>query len=415
MRLFFYNCIILILLPILITRLIFKNLQDKDYLKNFSNRLGFYKIKSYENTIWFHAVSLGEVISSQKIVKKLLKDNKVILSVSTPTGLREAKKIYGQNLLVVYAPWDFSIFVKSFLNKFRPKALILFETEIWPSMIHACWKNNIPVILSNARLSESSYKKYEFISVFINSTLNKLSLILVQSHEHASRFKALGINNDIIFKVGSTKFDLESDNKFETSDINLCHDFILAASTHKGEDELIISSYLKLKEEFKDLKLVLVPRHPERANTIKDILKRKNMDSEISSDIKFNLNKHDVVVINATGLLNILYKRAKVSFIGGSLFNKYGGHNIIEPAFNKSPFIVGPHMKNFEDVLSLFLKKDACIQLKSPLQLYDAFKKLLNNDELRTHMIDNAFRVVSENKGSSNQQYKYIKHLINQL
>lgn len=413
MRLFFYNCIILILLPILIIRLIFKNLQDKDYLKNFSNRLGFYKIKSYQNTIWFHAVSLGEVISSQKIVKKLLKDNKVILSVSTPTGLREAKKIYGQNLLVVYAPWDFSIFVKSFLNKFRPKALILFETEIWPSMIHACWKNNIPVILSNARLSESSYKKYEFISVFINSTLNKLSLILVQSHEHASRFNALGINNDIIFKVGSTKFDLESDNEFETSDINLCHDFILAASTHKGEDELIISSYLKLKEEFKDLKLVLVPRHPERANTIKDILKRKNMDSEISSDIKFNLNKHDVVVINATGLLNILYKRAKVSFIGGSLFSKYGGHNIIEPAFNKSPFIVGPHMKNFEDVLSLFLKKDACIQLKSPVQLYDAFKKLLNNDELRTHMIDNAIRVVSENKGSSNQQYKYIKHLIN--
>ena len=413
MRLFFYNCIILILLPILIIRLIFKNLQDKDYLKNFSNRLGFYKIKSYQNTIWFHAVSLGEVISSQKIVKKLLKDNKVILSVSTPTGLREAKKIYGQNLLVVYAPWDFSIFVKSFLNKFRPKALILFETEIWPSMIHACWKNNIPVILSNARLSESSYKNYEFIRVFINSTLNKLSLILAQSHEHASRFKALGINNDIIFKVGSTKFDLESDNQFEISDINLCHDFILAASTHKGEDELIISSYLKLKEEFKDLKLVLVPRHPERANTIKDILKRKNMDSEISSDIRFNLNKHDVVVINATGLLNILYKRAKVSFIGGSLFSKYGGHNIIEPAFNKSPFIVGPHMKNFEDVLSLFLKKDACIQLKSPVLLYDAFKKLLNNDELRTHMIDNAIRVVSENKGSSNQQYKYIKHLIN--
>ena len=413
MRLFFYNCIILILLPILIIRLIFKNLQDKDYLKNFTNRLGFYKIKSYQNIIWFHAVSLGEVISSQKIVKKLLEDNKVILSVSTPTGLREAKKIYGQNLLVVYAPWDFSIFVKSFLNKFRPKALILFETEIWPSMIHACWKNNIPVILSNARLSESSYKKYEFINVFINSTLNKLSLILVQSHEHASRFKALGINSDIIFKVGSTKFDLESDNEFETSDVNLCHDFILAASTHQGEDELIISSYLKLKEEFKDLKLVLVPRHPERANTIKDILKRKNMDSEISSDIRFNLNKHDVVVINATGLLNILYKRAKVSFIGGSLFSKYGGHNIIEPAFNKSPFIVGPHMKNFEDVLSLFLKKDACIQLKSPVLLYDAFKKLLNNDELRTHMIDNAIRVVSENKGSSNQQYKYIKHLIN--
>ena len=413
MRLFFYNCIILILLPILIIRLVIKSLKDKDYLKNFSNRLGLYSEKSHSNVIWFHAVSLGEVISSQIIVKELLKDNKVVLSVSTSTGLREAKKIYGQKLFVVYAPWDSIIFINSFLNKFRPKALILFETEIWPSMIHACWKNKIPVILSNARLSESSYKKYNLVKLFINKTLNKFSLILAQSYEHVTRFKALGVNDNIIFKVGSSKFDLESNNEFESQDFILSHDFILAASTHKGEDELIISSYLKLKEEFKDLKLVIVPRHPERAYSIEEILKDHKINFKISSDCKFNLNKNDVVIINATGLLVNLYKKAKVSFIGGSLFRKYGGHNIIEPASNKSPFIVGPYMKNFEDILNLFLKEDACIQLEKPSQLYDAYKKLLNNDELRAHMIDNALKVVSENKGSSNEQYKYIKHLIN--
>ena len=413
MRLFFYNCIILILLPILIIRLVIKSLKDKDYLKNFSNRLGLYSEKSHSNVIWFHAVSLGEVISSQIIVKELLEDNKVVLSVSTSTGLREAKKIYGQKLFVVYAPWDSIIFINSFLNKFRPKALILFETEIWPSMIHACWKNKIPVILSNARLSESSYKKYNLVKLFINKTLNKFSLILAQSHEHVTRFKALGVNDNIIFKVGSSKFDLESNNEFESQDFILSHDFILAASTHKGEDELIISSYLKLKEEFKDLKLVIVPRHPERAYSIEEILKDHKINFKISSDCKFNLNKNDVVIINATGLLVNLYKKAKVSFIGGSLFSKYGGHNIIEPASNKSPFIVGPYMKNFEDILNLFLKEDACIQLEKPSQLYDAYKKLLNNDELRAHMIDNALKVVSENKGSSNEQYKYIKHLIN--
>ncbi len=413
MRLFFYNCIILILLPILIIRLVIKSLGDKDYLKNFSNRLGLYSEKSYSNVIWFHAVSLGEVISSQMIVKELLKDNKVVLSVSTSTGLREANKIYGQKLFVVYAPWDSIIFIKSFLNKFRPKALILFETEIWPSMIHACWKNKIPVILSNARLSESSYKKYNLVKLFINKTLNKFSLILAQSHEHVTRFKALGVNDNIIFKVGSSKFDLESNNEFESQDFILSHDFILAASTHKGEDELIISSYLKLKEEFKNLKLVIVPRHPERANSIQEILKDHKINFKMSSDCKFNLNKNDVVIINATGLLVNLYKKAKVSFIGGSLFSKYGGHNIIESASNKSPFIVGPYMKNFEDILNLFLKEDACIQLEKPSQLYDAYKKLLNNDELRAHIIDNAFKVVSKNKGSSNEQYKYIKHLIN--
>ena len=327
--------------------------------------------------------------------------------------MREAKKIYGQKLFVVYAPWDSIIFINSFLNKFRPKALILFETEIWPSMIHACWKNKIPVILSNARLSESSYKKYNLVKLFINKTLNEFSLILAQSYEHVTRFKALGVNDNIIFKVGSSKFDLESNNEFESQDFILSHDFILAASTHKGEDELIISSYLKLKEEFKDLKLVIVPRHPERTNSIEEILKDHKINFKMSSDCKFNLNKNDVVIINATGLLVNLYKKAKVSFIGGSLFSKYGGHNIIEPASNKSPFIVGPYMKNFEDILNLFLKEDACIQLEKPSQLYDAYKKLLNNDELRAHMIDNALKVVSENKGSSNEQYKYIKHLIN--
>ena len=413
MRLFFYNCIILILLPILIIRLVIKSLKDKDYLKNFSNRLGLYSEKSYSNVIWFHAVSLGEVISSQIIVKELLEDNKVVLSVSTATGLREAKKIYGQKLFVVYAPWDSIIFINSFLNKFRPKALILFETEIWPSMIHACWKNKIPVILSNARLSESSYKKYNLVKLFINKTLNEFSLILAQSYEHVTRFKALGVNDNIIFKVGSSKFDLESNNEFESQDFILSNDFILAASTHKGEDELIISSYLKLKEEFKDLKLVIVPRHPERTNSIEGILKDHKINFKMSSDCKFNLNKNDVVIINATGLLVNLYKKAKVSFIGGSLLSKYGGHNIIEPASNKSPFIVGPYMKNFEDILNLFLKEDACIQLEKPSQLYDAYKKLLNNDELRAHMIDNALKVVSENKGSSNEQYRYIKHLIN--
>lgn len=413
MRLFFYNCIILILLPILIIRLVIKSLKDKDYLKNFSNRLGLYSEKLHSNVIWFHAVSLGEVISSQIIVKELLEDNKVVLSVSTATGLREAKKIYGQKLFVVYAPWDSIIFINSFLNKFRPKALILFETEIWPSMIHACWKNKIPVILSNARLSESSYKKYNLVKLFINKTLNKFSLILAQSYEHVTRFKALGVNDNIIFKVGSSKFDLESNNEFESQDFILSHDFILAASTHKGEDELIISSYLKLKEEFKDLKLVIVPRHPERTNSIEEILKDHKINFKMSSDCKFNLNKNDVVIINATGLLVNLYKKAKVSFIGGSLLSKYGGHNIIEPASNKSPFIVGPYMKNFEDILNLFLKEDACIQLEKPSQLYDAYKKLLNNDELRAHMIDNALKVVSENKGSSNEQYRYIKHLIN--
>lgn len=413
MRLFLYNCIIFIFLPIMVTRLFFKNLKDKDYCVNFSQRLGLLKGEYKKNPVWFHAVSLGEVISSQAIVKKLLKDEKVILSVSTPTGLREAKKIYNNQLSIVYAPWDFIFFVKNFLNKVEPKALILFETEIWPSMIHECWKKEIPVILSNGRLSESSYKKYNRFKTLIHSTLNKFSLILAQSNDHADRFKALGVNNDIVIRVGSTKFDFKQSKNSDFNRINQVDDFILAASTHEGEDEVVINSFKKLKEEFSDIKLIIVPRHPERANTIKGILSNNNMNFQVSSDLDFNIKENDIIVISATGYLDYLYKLSKVSFIGGSLFSRYGGHNIIEAAFNESPFIVGPYMKNFEDVLNLFLRRDACLQIEKPDELTDAYKKLLKNNELRKHMIDNAFKVVIENKGSSLIQYEQIKNIIN--
>ena len=397
----------------MVMRLFFKNLKDKDYCSNFSQRFGLLKGEYKKNPVWFHAVSLGEVISSQAIVKKLLKEEKVILSVSTPTGLREARKIYNNQLSIVYAPWDFIFFVKNFLNKIDPKALILFETEIWPSMIHECWKKEIPVILSNGRLSESSYKKYNRFKTLIHSTLNKFSLILAQSNDHADRFKALGVNNDIVIRVGSTKFDFKQSKNSDFNRINQVDDFILAASTHEGEDEVVINSFKKLKEEFSDIKLIIVPRHPERANTIKGILSNNNMNFQVSTDLDFNIKENDIIVISATGYLDHLYKLSKVSFIGGSLFSRYGGHNIIEAAFNESPFIVGPYMKNFEDVLNLFLRRDACLQIEKPDELTDAYKKLLKNNELRKHMIDNALKVVCENKGSSLIQYEQIKNIIN--
>ncbi|MFL2707524.1 MAG: 3-deoxy-D-manno-octulosonic acid transferase [Gammaproteobacteria bacterium] len=414
MRLFLYNSFLFILLPFIAIRLIFKSTQDKDYIKNFLNRLGFYKEKSRANLIWFHAVSLGEVIGSQVIIKKILENNNIIISVSTPTGLRQAKKIYGDQVLVVYAPWDFIFFIKNFINRFKPKALILFETEIWPSMIHEMWKNKLPIVLSNARLSEPSFKKYKLVKPLIGDTFNKISLVLAQSSEHVERFKSIGIDLENIVKVGSAKFDFDGADHSDSFKVGNHYNYILGASTHKGEDQIIVDAYTKLKKEFQDLKLILVPRHPERAYSILKILHDNKIDSHISSNLKFK-ETIDVIVINKTGLLNQLYEKAKVSFIGGSLLEKYGGHNIIEPALNKSPFIVGPYMKNFDDVLNLFIEKNACIQLKNSEKLFDAFKKLLNNNELRSHMIHNAYDVINENKGSSNKQYTHIQNLITQL
>ena len=409
MKIFLYNCIFLILLPFMVVRIFIKSFSDKDYLKGFPNRFGFYKVKPKDNLIWFHAVSLGEVISSKAIIKKILNDNNVVLTVSTPTGLREAKKIYQEELVVVYAPWDFDLFVRNFISTFRPIALILFETEIWPSTIHLTSKKNIPSILSNARLSKSSFKKYYSLRLFTKDIFRKISLILAQSEEHVIRFKKMGVLEKNIIQVGSVKFDFDLVSGEEEIKNN---NIIMASSTHKGEDQIIIDAFSKLKKDLPELKLILVPRHPERADSILKILNRKKINSRITSKVS-HLKDADVVVINTTGQLNSLYKIANITFIGGSLISKYGGHNIIEAATNKCAFIVGPYMKNFEDILNLFKAKNACIQLLNSNDLSQSFRELLNNNELRINMIDNAIEVVAENRGSSEKQFNNIIKLVN--
>ena len=412
MRIFAYNLIFLILLPFTVARIIIKSFLDKDYLTNFHHRFGIYKKISSQKHIWFHAVSLGEVISSETIIRRLLNDTNLVLTTSTPTGYREAKKIYGDDVKIVYAPWDFIFFVKGFIKNFNPIALILFETEVWPSMIYLSEKRKIPIILSNARLSESSYKKYLLLSFFTKYIFKKLSLVLAQSNRHVKNFKNIGIQESKIKQVGSVKFDT---NKIKTTESNLkeyAGNLILATSTHVGEDEIIIDAYCKLRIEFPDLKLIIVPRHPERSDSVLKFLKNRNINSNISSSIPNEMNSLSAVVINVTGLLNSLYKLANVAFIGGSLLNKYGGHNIIEPASNKCAFIVGPYMRNFKDILGLFKDQHACMEISNSDELLNAYKELLNNNELRVNMIDNASMVVSNNSGSSEKQYKYIIEII---
>ena len=412
MRIFAYNLIFLILLPFTVARIIIKSFLDKDYLTNFHHRFGIYKKISSQKYIWFHAVSLGEVISSETIIRRLLNETNLVLTTSTPTGYREAKKIYGDDVKIVYAPWDFIFFVKGFIKNFNPIALILFETEVWPSMIYLSEKRKIPIILSNARLSESSYKKYLLLSFFTKYIFKKLSLVLAQSNRHVENFKNIGIQESKIKQVGSVKFDT---NKIKTTESNLkeyAGNLILATSTHVGEDEIIIDAYCKLRIEFPDLKLIIVPRHPERSDSVLKILENRNINSNISSRIPNEMNSLSAVVINTTGLLNSLYKLANVAFIGGSLLNKYGGHNIIEPASNKCAFIVGPYMRNFKDILGLFKDQDACMEINNSDELFNAYKELLNNNELRINMIDNASMVVSNNSGSSEKQYKYIYEII---
>ena len=410
MILFLYNLFIFLMIPILIIRILFRSFNDKDYRSNFLNRFGIYNSKT-NKSVWFHAVSLGEVISSAKIVDEILENHDVVLSVSTPTGLREANKIFGSRLKVVYAPWDFILFTSGFFRSFNPKALILFETEIWPSMVSIAHSKNIPIILSNARMSEKSYKNYKKLSPLSKKTISKISIIYTQSKSHASRFEKLGAPVEKIECVGSVKFDIDSSSRESSS--NNSKPFILAASTHPGEDEIIIDAYKNIIEDNPEIGLVIAPRHPERAYAIKKLLDKTNLNGRILQEIPKDIANESIEIINGTGMLRELYSKAQLAFVGGSLFQSNGGHNIIEPALERCPFIVGPHMHNFQDILKLFVDEDACLQTDKNLDVLSGFKDLLNNNSLRENMSSKAFEICLENKGSTDKQCSGIIEMIN--
>ena len=398
-------------LPFMVGRILLKSLKDSDYKKHFLNRFGIYEnAHNLKDIVWFHAVSLGEVISSKKIVKTIAKENNVVLSVTTPTGLREAKKIFGLDIEIVYAPWDLKCFISNYFKTYEPKSLILFETEIWPNMITQSFKNKIPIILSNGRMSDSSYKRYKKFNFLSNKVFQKITHAFVQSEAHKERFNLLGIDNHKISNTGSVKFDVEINQNPLRNTIG--NKILLAASTHKKEDEIVIKSYIQLLEENEDLKLIIVPRHPDRAELIQSLLDNFKLDSTLCKEIPQDFSNNNVYVIKATGLLKKLYSIATLSYVGGSLFKEYGGHNIIEPASQRCPFIVGPFMKNFLDIVNDFKNHDACIQIQNEKELYNAFKTLLSDDQLRDDMSTRAAEVCLRSQGSLQEQCNTILKII---
>ena len=397
--------------PFMVGRILLKSMKDSDYKKHFLNRLGIYEnAHNLKDIVWFHAVSLGEVISSKKIVKTIAKENNVVLSVTTPTGLREAKKIFGLDIEIVYAPWDLKWFISNYFKTYEPKSLILFETEIWPNMITQSFKNKIPIILSNGRMSDSSFKRYKKFNFVSNTVFQKITHAFVQSEAHKERFNLLGIDNHKISNTGSVKFDVEINQNPLRNTIG--NKILLAASTHKKEDEIVIKSYIQLLEENEDLKLIIVPRHPDRAELIQSLLDNFKLDSTLCKEIPQDFSNNNVYVIKATGLLKKLYSIATLSYVGGSLFKEYGGHNIIEPASQRCPFIVGPFMKNFLDIVNDFKNHDACIQIQNEKELYNAFKTLLSDDQLRDDMSTRAAEVCLRSQGSLQEQCNTILKII---
>jgi 3-deoxy-D-manno-octulosonic-acid transferase len=405
-----YLFLFLFHVPILIAR--------KKWHSHFGVRFGFLNFVKPrlhdKRRIWIHAVSVGEVLAMKSLLRhmrSLYKDHQIVLSVVTKTGYDLAKTIVRSDEVVLFAPLDLSWIVQKFIFIINPQIYINAETEIWPNLLNHLSRRKIPVVQVNGRISDQAFRGYSRIRWLIRPVLRTIRCFCMQTSNDAKRVIALGARPEAVHVVGNIKFDdIPLIRPDQAKVFNLSGDevFWVAGSTHPGEEEIVLHLYQRLAIEFPRLRLIVVPRHPERTSEVCRLIEQKGLDDRrFSQATGFVFDQSSILVVDTIGQLRDLYSLAHIVFVGKSLTCQ-GGHNIIEPAFFKKPIIVGPYMQNFHDVTQLFLERSALIQIRDQEEFYQRLKELLRDPSLCQEIGERAYDVVKNQQGAMQETLRNI-------
>lgn len=398
------------------------------YASGFMERFGRYspeKLKTLsklKNPVWIHAVSVGEVNLALEFIAKLREtfpQLHLILSTTTSTGHALAIQKAPENCCVIYYPLDSRFCFQSLHRKVQVKALILMEAELWPNQLRYCARKNIPLVLINARISKKFYPRYHRFRKLFSEGFAGFKLVTTQSVADSKLLCDLGFPRSSIEEVGSLKYDYQPDSTSERrikflSDVASLKDqpLIIGGSTHAGEEELLLKSFLALKKSHPNLALGLAPRHVERTPDIERILQNHQCSYVKRSDLADkSASKADIIILNTTGELRYFYELASVIFIGKSLIGK-GGQNVIEPACLGKAVLFGPHMENFEAITNDFVKSNAAIQIRGIDELQNTLQQLLEDPQLRTQLGTRAIELIRSKRGGMNRTISKVAPLI---
>lgn len=420
----FYSTFGYLLLPFAFLKLIWRSRYDHNYLCRWSERLGYVHISHEKPILWLHAVSVGETIAAAPLVEELLKrypNYRILVTNGTVTGSARTKALFGERVEHCYFPYDLFSSMRRFVSRVRPKLAIIMETEIWPNCYDILAAHKIPILIANARLSPKSFQAYKKFSWLFNSLWDDITMIAAQTKLDADHFIALGVPSNHVCVAGNLKFNPKPLN-FDQSKLLLWRAALkgravfIAASTHEGEEKVILDSYQKLQKDMPNLLLLLVPRHPER---VAKIVKMCQHDYHLPMILRSQLQENNlsaikdakVLMVDTLGELMFFYSLANVAFVGGSLIEK-GGHNILEPATAHVPIIVGPSMFNFAYIYELFTAANALITIHNSGELADAVRKILTDSNLQEAMVRQATHCLDDQKNALSNHLGIIEKLL---
>lgn len=395
--------------PFLVGRLLWRGLRNPAYRRRLGERFGMGgRIGAQRGCVWIHAVSVGEVQAAMPIVKALkgrYPDETIVVTSTTPTGAARVAKALGGGVVHRYFPFDLPGSVARFLDRIQPRVAIIMETEIWPNLLAQCRLRGVPVVLANVRLSERSAAGYRKFRRLFAPALGGVAAIAVQSGEDARRMASIGAPPDIIDVTGSTKFDIPMLASLREEAAALRRSWgpsrgiWIAASTHDGEESLVLDAFEHVLDRVPGSLLVLVPRHPERFGKVAAQVRRRGFEPVLRSRRPPDCSGAQVFIGDTMGELPLFYAAADVAFVGGTLVER-GGHNMLEPAALGLPVLFGPHVFNFAAISRRLLEAGGARAVGDSADLGRAVVDYLRDADLRNTTGASGRAFVEGNRGA---------------
>ncbi|MDE2179228.1 MAG: 3-deoxy-D-manno-octulosonic acid transferase [candidate division NC10 bacterium] len=408
--------------------ILLRTLRSPRYREGWRERLGRYPevlLARLQTAppVWIHAVSVGEVGAASILANRWTARRPtlpLLVSTVTVTGREVAGRSLPRAAAVVYFPIDLPMVVHRALATVKPRLILLTETEIWPNFLRVCAASKVPVAIINGRLSERSFSRYRLVRPFIRRVLQCVDLFCMQTDVDAERILALGASPERVHVVGNLKFDAAphadvsalAEQWRRELQIEAQRPVLVAGSTHEGEEEIVLTAFRRLRDEFADLLLILAPRHPERVAQVETMVAAHGLAAVRRSALGQGSNgPKEVILVDTVGELSALYAVGSISFVGGSLIPR-GGHNLLEPALHGRPVLFGPHMENFMEASAYFVERGAAIQVSDAADLATQLARLLRDPIARERMGQAAMTALAAHQGACERTMTLLERIV---
>ncbi|KGQ18267.1 3-deoxy-D-manno-octulosonic-acid transferase [Lysobacter dokdonensis DS-58] len=406
-----YSAALYVLLPVTAYHLIWRGFRQRAYFRRWNERYAAYRglhdDDAPRDTLWVHAVSVGEVNAAAPVVNALRTLHPhlpLLITTITPTGSARVRALWGDSVQHVYLPYDIPGAVRRFFEHFRPRAGLILETELWPNLLFGARDHGVPTYILNARLSARSLRGYRVLAPIVGRALRTVRRVGAQSKDDARRFVALGAKPEQVVDLGNLKFDTPAPEGLDEFRAQFREragqrPTWIAASTHEGEEADVIALHKRLREKHPDLLLLWAPRHPERFRAAVDHAHAAGWKVATRRLTRWPGADDDVFVIDTLGELMAFYACAQVAFVGGSL-QPIGGHNLLEPAAVGTAIVTGPHLHNFVEIARRLDEAGAVCIEDDVDGVFAELDDLLEHAAVREQMTDAGLRLVREGRGA---------------